>query len=229
MKIQIPSIILAFFVSMTLAGCGAGDEEKETADPPQEENVADIPDDSEVDESDQENIQEGESPDTVDNDNTSGEENSNGDNMVTVSMMNGDEEEIGMAEVSETEEGVTIQLEASNLPEDSEHGFHIHETGACEAPDFKSAGGHFNPEDTEHGTESDGGPHAGDLPNITTDENGEVSEEIVNDKVTLMEGEDNSLLKEDGTALVIHAGADDHQSQPSGDAGDRIACGVIEK
>ncbi|MFZ4450773.1 superoxide dismutase family protein [Salibacterium aidingense] len=156
------------------------------------------------------------------------EEETEGNGSV-VSLINSEEEEIGTAEIKEAEEGVQMNLDASDLPEDSEHGFHIHETGTCEAPDFESAGGHFNPGDQEHGFDSEGGPHAGDLSNLTTDENGEVSEEFKAGEVTLQEGENNSLLNGDGTALVIHAEADDYESQPSGDAGDRIACGVIEE
>ncbi|PFG12218.1 superoxide dismutase family protein [Bacillus sp. es.036] len=138
---------------------------------------------------------------------------------ITVSMKNQDDEEIGTAELKEHDGATMISLDVSNLPE-GEHGFHIHENGSCEAPDFKSAGGHYNPEDVDHGTESENGPHAGDI-------DGTIQTEIVNDNVTLNAGEENSLLKEGGTALVIHAGADDMESQPSGDAGDRIACGVI--
>lgn len=147
---------------------------------------------------------------------------------VMVTMKDAEGNEVGTAEITEENKGVTINLQASDLPE-GEHGFHIHETGKCEAPDFKSAGGHFNPADVSHGTESEDGPHAGDMENLEVSADGMVEKEIMNEKVTLAEGEDNSLLKEGGTALVIHAGADDMESQPSGDAGDRIACGVIEK
>ncbi|MDQ0483907.1 superoxide dismutase family protein [Guptibacillus hwajinpoensis] len=145
---------------------------------------------------------------------------------ITVNMMNQDGEEIGTAELMQQDGGTMIQVDASNLPEGM-HGFHIHETGSCEAPDFKSAGGHFNPADTSHGTKSEDGPHAGDLENLEVSADGTVQKEILNEKVTLEKGKDNSLLKESGTALVIHASADDNSSQPSGDAGDRIACGVI--
>lgn len=145
---------------------------------------------------------------------------------ISVNMMNQDGEEIGTAELMQQDNGTMIQLDASNLPE-GKHGFHIHETGSCEAPDFKSAGGHFNPADASHGTMSEDGPHAGDLENLEVSADGTVQKEIMNENVTLEKGKDNSLLKESGTALVIHASADDNSSQPSGDAGDRIACGVI--
>ncbi|TKD72291.1 superoxide dismutase family protein [Pseudalkalibacillus hwajinpoensis] len=145
---------------------------------------------------------------------------------ITVDMMNQEGEKVGTAELEQQEDGTLIQLDASNLPEGT-HGFHIHETGSCEAPDFKSAGGHFNPANADHGTMSEDGPHAGDMENIEVSADGTIQKEVVNEKVTLEAGKDNSLLKEGGTALVIHAGADDNSSQPSGDAGDRIACGVI--
>ncbi|MFD1037012.1 superoxide dismutase family protein [Virgibacillus byunsanensis] len=145
---------------------------------------------------------------------------------VQVTLVDNTEEEIGMATLTQKPNGVNIRLEASNLPPGI-HGFHIHEKGICEAPSFESAGEHFNPTNAKHGFDHPEGPHAGDLPNIDVAEDGTVMVEVLADMVTLEEGKDNSLLKEDGTALMIHAKADDYKSQPSGDAGDRIACGVI--
>lgn len=147
---------------------------------------------------------------------------------VTVTLKNNEDDNIGSAVLQEIDEGVRIKVDATHLTP-GQHGFHIHETGSCEAPDFESAGGHFNPTDDDHGVESDNGPHAGDLPNIDVEENGEISDEFLAENVTLETGKDNSLLDEDGTALIIHADPDDNKSQPAGDAGDRIACGVIEK
>ena len=120
-----------------------------------------------------------------------------------------------------------IKVNAKDLPE-GPHGFHFHEVGNCEVPDFESAGGHFNPTEADHGLEQDNGPHAGDLPNLEVGEDGIVDEEFVAEHVTLKTGEVNSLLQEGGTALVIHAEADDGTTQPSGNSGDRIVCGVIE-
>ncbi|WP_431800916.1 superoxide dismutase family protein [Halobacillus andaensis] len=151
----------------------------------------------------------------------------NGDSeMVTAALINGDGDEVGTAELIEQDQEVLIHLDASELPE-GKHGFHIHESGHCEGPDFESAGGHFNPTEVSHGTESEDGPHAGDLGNIEVGEDGTVEQEVTAEEVTLQSGEDHSLLDEDGTALVIHAEADDNESQPSGDAGARIACGEI--
>ena len=103
------------------------------------------------------------------------------------------------------------------------HGFHIHETGSCEPP-FESAGGHFNPAGAEHGFHSEAGPHAGDMTNITVAADGTVGVEVLNTFLTL----DRTLFDADGAAIVIHASPDDYRAQPSGHAGDRIACGVIE-
>ncbi|SFD66027.1 superoxide dismutase, Cu-Zn family [Lentibacillus persicus] len=145
-----------------------------------------------------------------------------------VTLYDRDKEEVGTAVIRPVYTGVKVTLEASGLPSGT-HGFHIHENGVCEAPDFESAGGHFNPTDAKHGFDHPEGPHAGDLPNIEVDEDGNVFHDAQAEMVTLEKGEENSLLKEGGTALVIHSGADDYESQPSGDAGERIACGVISE
>lgn len=147
--------------------------------------------------------------------------------MATVNLMDNNGDSIGTAELIEEDEGVRVKLNAKDLPEGT-HGLHFHEAGKCEAPDFESAGGHFNPTDTSHGVDHDEGPHAGDLPNLKVGENGKIDEEFLAEHVTLKGGEENSLLQEGGTALIIHAEADDGKTQPSGDSGNRIVCGVIE-
>jgi len=138
-----------------------------------------------------------------------------------------DKKVIGEATLLQSNEGVLIQATFTKLPA-GRHALHVHETGSCEAPEFKSAGGHFNPQNAKHGLTNPKGPHAGDMPNFTASKNGDTAIEIYNDRVTLEQGADNSLLKSGGTALVVHAGGDDYRTDPAGDAGERIACGVIE-
>ncbi|MGM9923105.1 MAG: superoxide dismutase family protein [Bacillus sp. (in: firmicutes)] len=145
----------------------------------------------------------------------------------TVDFHNSEEEKIGTAELKETSEGVDVKVKASDLPE-GEHGFHFHEKAACEAPTFESAGSHYNPTGSEHGLTHGSGPHAGDLPNLTVAEDGTVEAEFTAEMVTLDKSGETSLLKEGGTALVIHEKADDGKSQPSGDSGNRLACAVID-
>ncbi len=133
--------------------------------------------------------------------------------------------ELGRATFAQLPQGVLIKLKASNLPP-GVHGFHIHAGGACHAPAFASAGGHFNPDGKSHGFKNPNGPHAGDLPNLTVPPNGTVDVETLAKRVTLEEGP-NSLFKEGGTSLMIHADPDDYLSDPSGNSGARIACGSI--
>ncbi|WP_168119586.1 superoxide dismutase family protein [Paenibacillus sp. HB172176] len=146
---------------------------------------------------------------------------------VTVPIKNGKGEQIGTARFTQRSEKVYIALEAEKLPP-GKHGIHIHNVGLCEAPDFKSAEGHFNPGHKEHGFNNPKGFHDGDLPNIEVGADGKVKTEMVTSAVTLEQAKKNSLLKEGGTSLIIHAGPDDYVTDPSGNSGDRIACGVIK-
>ena len=137
-------------------------------------------------------------------------------------------ESVGTATLKPQGHGVAIKLKLMNLPP-GEHAIHVHQSAKCEAPDFKSAGGHFNPAGRKHGLMSPEGPHNGDMMNITAGKKGMVKGTVRNDQVTLEEGPANSLFANGGTALVIHATADDMKSDPAGNAGARIACGVITK
>lgn len=144
---------------------------------------------------------------------------------VQVSFVNTDGTQTGTATLTETDPGVLIKLELEGLPANAWLGFHIHETGSCDPhTDHESAGGHFNPADVEHGVLSETGPHAGDMPNIRSDAEGVARVEVLNTLVTLAEGE--ASLR--GRALMVHADPDDHLSQPTGGAGDRLACAVID-
>lgn len=134
---------------------------------------------------------------------------------------------LGSATLVHTPNGVLVRVDATGLPE-GEHAFHVHETGRCDGSDgFKSAGGHFALEH-QHGYQVEAGPHPGDMPNVHVGADGRFRVEHMNPNVSLDPEARAYLLDADGSALVIHAKADDYRSQPSGDAGDRIACGVIE-
>ncbi|WP_186388190.1 superoxide dismutase family protein [Stappia sp. TSB10P1A] len=133
-------------------------------------------------------------------------------------------EENGKATLTQTPGGVLIELEVTGLPAEQWVAFHVHETGTCDAQTgHESAGGHFNPTDASHGYLAEGGPHAGDMPNQWVDAGGTLRAQVFNAMVSL-DG-DNAIR---GRALMIHGGEDDYISQPTGDAGDRQACAVID-
>ena len=139
-------------------------------------------------------------------------------------------EEIGQASITEGPGGILVTLKVDDLPE-GVHAIHFHDVGDCGDPDagFKASGGHINPDDQDHGLLNADGPHPGDLPNIYISKEGSVEAELFSPFLTLSEDKDRvSLLDDDGSALVIHEGADDHMSQPVGGAGDRLACAVVE-
>jgi len=134
--------------------------------------------------------------------------------------------EVGSANMTETQHGVLINISVKGMPA-GEHAFHIHAVGKCEPP-FTTAGGHFNPANKKHGLMAVEGHHAGDMPNLHIPQSGELTVELVNADVTLQKGKPNSVFDADGSAVVVHASGDDYKTDPTGEAGGRIACGVIQ-
>lgn len=137
-----------------------------------------------------------------------------------------DGKSIGMAMLQETPAGLLVTADVTGLPP-GEHAFHFHQKALCEpAAKFDTAGGHFAAGDHQHGYMAPKGPHGGDMPNQHVGADGVLKTHVLNNGVTLSPGP-KSLLDADGSALVIHAAADDYSSQPSGNAGGRIACGLV--
>jgi Cu-Zn family superoxide dismutase len=142
-------------------------------------------------------------------------------------LKNAEGKEVGKATFAPTKGGVKVQVTAAGLTP-GKHGIHLHAAGKCDPPDFKSAGAHLNPAGKHHGLKSPEGPHAGDLPNLSVGKDGKAKASFTAKGATLGEGQ-GSLLGPDGAALVIHADPDDEKTDPAGNSGARIACGVVEK
>jgi superoxide dismutase, Cu-Zn family len=146
---------------------------------------------------------------------------------VTVDLQDRAGQSVGGARLEPDGEGVRVSIRVTGLTPNAEHGLHFHNVGRCEGPDFQSAGPHFAPEGRQHGFENPQGPHAGDLPNLRANAEGVADTSFTSVTVRLMRGVPQSLLREGGTSLVVHARPDDYRTDPSGNSGDRIACGVI--
>ncbi|CDQ39225.1 MULTISPECIES: superoxide dismutase family protein [Virgibacillus] len=144
-----------------------------------------------------------------------------------VEMYNASGDMVGTASFNEQSDGVNVKLKLEGL-EPGFHGIHIHEYAKCEGPDFKSAGNHFNPTGAEHGLMHPEGSHLGDLPNIEADAGGLVDADLMLPQTTLLDGK-NSLIKGDGTSIIVTQDEDDGMSQPGGNSGQRILCGKLTK
>jgi len=144
----------------------------------------------------------------------------------SVLLKDADGIQVGEITLTEVPRGVLLALDLFEVPP-GDHALHIHAVGKCEPPKFESAGPHFNPENKEHGLKNPQGPHAGDMPNIHIPKSGKVKLEVLNQMISL--SGTNALLDDDGSAVIIHEGADDYTSDPAGHAGNRLACAVVTK
>jgi superoxide dismutase, Cu-Zn family len=144
-----------------------------------------------------------------------------------VDFKTSDGQDAGTALLTPAGNGVKVKLDLKGLPE-GEHAIHVHASAKCDAPDFKTAGGHLNPDSKEHGTKNPKGPHAGDMPmNLQVMADGTDHVSFVTQSISLKKDAKNSVFANGGTAFIIHEKADDMMTDPTGNAGGRIACGVI--
>lgn len=149
-------------------------------------------------------------------------------NAVTVPLTNAQGQDAGTAIFSPARGGkLEIKLKLKNLPV-GQHGVHIHQNSKCDAPDFKSAGGHFNPDGKQHGFQNPAGHHNGDLPQNVQIGEGHVGQATFKvDSLSMASGAANSIFANGGTSIIVHEKADDMRTDPSGNSGNRIACGII--
>ncbi len=143
---------------------------------------------------------------------------------VTATVQNASGAEVGTLTLTDAARGISVSGRLTGLPP-GEHAIHLHQTGKCDPPKFEAAGDHWNPTNAAHGTKAPKGPHLGDLPNLTVGKDSSVTVQATSPGGTLR-GQ-NALLDQDGASIVIHSKRDDYRSQPSGNSGDKIACGAV--
>ncbi|HTG38286.1 superoxide dismutase family protein [Sphingomonas sp.] len=146
-----------------------------------------------------------------------------GDQSAVADLITANGQSVGRATATQMGDGIQLMVEGRNMPPGA-HGAHVHTVGRCDAPTFESAGGHWNPTTRKHGLENPAGPHAGDAPNldVASDGSGTLT-------YTLPGGTFDGLFDADGSAMMIHAGPDDMMTDPSGNSGGRIACGIFRR
>lgn len=150
-------------------------------------------------------------------------------NELKVKLVNSQGQSAGTVTFKPVKKGVKMTVKLENVSF-GEHGVHIHEHGVCDAPDFKAAGGHFNPTGKHHGFENPEGHHAGDLPkNVSVGENHKGEASFVLTDISMDPNLPNSIFANGGTSVVVHEHADDEKTDPSGNSGNRIACGVVKE
>ncbi len=143
----------------------------------------------------------------------------------TAAMRDAAGKDLGTLTLTDSGQSIAVSGRLAGLPR-GVHAIHVHTVGQCDAPRFEGAGDHWNPTNKQHGKDSPGGPHLGDLPNLTVGQNGSASVQATTPGGTLRGA--NAALDTDGAAVVVHAKRDDYKTQPSGDSGDRIACGIVQ-
>ena len=146
---------------------------------------------------------------------------------VMIKLKTAQGQDAGTLMLKQVKTGVQVTGKLMNLPP-GDHGIHVHSKAACDAPDFKSAGPHFNPDNKQHGSKNPAGPHAGDMPaNLTIGSDGTGKASFVATGISLKPDAPNSILANGGTSIIVHEKADDMMTDPSGNSGARIACGLV--